>query len=147
MIVFDTTVLVYAVGDDHVLREAARRLVQGAERGEFQATTTVEAVQEFVHVRGRRRDRRDAAALGRAYAELLSPLLAASEQDLADGLRLYERHPDLGAFDAVLAAAAVRVGADALVSADRSFAALRSPTFVDLASPDVAGLVGDGLPP
>ena len=56
VIVLDTTVLVYAVGDDHELREPARRVVVTAvESGTAQATTTVEAIQEFVHVRARRR--------------------------------------------------------------------------------------------
>lgn len=144
MIVLDTTVLVYAVGDEHRLREAAQLLVRGIERGSIPATTTVEAIQELVHVRARRRDRRDASALGRAYAELLSPLLRPSEEDLARGLRLYERHAELGAFDAVLASAALRSGAEALVSADRSFAAVRKLPFVDLAAPDLADIVGAG---
>nr|MBA2294907.1 VapC toxin family PIN domain ribonuclease [Actinomycetota bacterium] len=46
MIVLDTTVLVYAVGDDHQLREPARAIVAAVESGDVQATTTVEAVQE-----------------------------------------------------------------------------------------------------
>lgn len=144
MIVLDTTVLVYAVGDERRLREAAQLLVRAIERGDVRATTTVEAIQELVHVRARRRDRRDAAALGGAYAELLSPLLRPSEEDLADGLRLYERHEGLGAFDAVLAAAALRAGAEALVSADGSFAAVRRLPFVDLAAPELGRLVGAG---
>ena len=32
------------------------------------ATTTIEVIQEFCHVRARRRDRTDAAALARSYA-------------------------------------------------------------------------------
>jgi predicted nucleic acid-binding protein len=137
VIVLDTTVLVYAVGDDHALREPARAIVDRVERGEVQATTTAEAIQEFVHVRARRRDRRDAAALGRAYAELLSPLLQASEDDLVQGLRLFERYEQLGAVDGVLAATALGAGADSLVSADRAFAGVRGLTFVDLGSPEL----------
>jgi len=137
MIVLDTTVLVYAVGDDHALREPARAIVDRVEGGSVKATTTVEAIQEFVHVRARRRDRRDATALGRAYAELLSPLLQVSEDDLVQGLRLFERNAPLGAFDAVLAATALGAGAESLVSADRSFAGVRGLTFVDLAAPEL----------
>lgn len=143
MIVLDTTVLVYAVGADHELREPARLIVGAVRDGRVRATTTIEAVQEFVHVRARRRDRADAAALGRAYADLLAPLLVTSEDDLAVGLRLYERYPELGAFDAVLAAASVRARAEALVSADGSFAAVRDLPFVDLAAPEILGLVGE----
>ncbi len=73
-------------------------------------------------MRARRRDRDDAARLTRDYLDLLAPLLVVGEDDLQDGLRLYARSDRLGAFDAVLAAAASRADADALVSADAAFA-------------------------
>lgn len=141
MIVFDTTVLVYAVGDDHALRDPARAIVQAVEEGAVQATTTVEAIQELVHVRARRRGRADAAALGRAYATLLSPLLQPSEESLLAGLRLFERDEALGAFDAVLAATAIAQKAEALVSADRAFAGVRGLRWVDLAGDELASLI------
>ena len=106
-----------------------------------QATTTVEAIQEFVHVRARRRSRADAAMLGRAYATLLSPLLQPSEEHLAAGLRLYERNEAVGAFDAVLAAAAIATNADALVSADRSFDGIRGLRWVDLGGSGLEALL------
>jgi len=134
VIVFDTTVLVYAKGAEHALLEPCRELILAADEGRIRATTTAEAIQEFVHVRARRRDRSDAADLGRAYADLLSPLLQVSERDLREGLRLFERHPAIGAFDAVLAAAAMAAGAAALVSADKAFAGVPGLTFVDPAS-------------
>ncbi len=141
MIVLDTTVLVYAVGDDHALRDPARAIVQAVEDGLIQATTTVEAIQELVHVRARRTGRADAAAVGRAYATLLSPLLQPSEESLLAGLRLFERDETLGAFDAVLAATAIEQKAEALVSADRAFAGVRGLRWVDLAGDELASLV------
>jgi uncharacterized protein len=140
VIVLDTTVLVYAVGDDHALRIPAHSLLAAAADGSLRATTTPEAIQEFAHVRARRRDRADAAALARNYADLLSPLLEVGETDLREGLRHFERAAGLGAFDAVLGAVAVRAGATALVSADRAFAAVPALTFVDLDGLDLAGL-------
>ena len=56
MIVLDTTVLVYAVGADHPLREPCQLLVRAIADGTILATTTIEVIQEFTHVRGRRRD-------------------------------------------------------------------------------------------
>lgn len=140
MIVLDTTVLVYATGGDHPLRAPCRELVAAIADAGVEATTSVEAIQEFVHVRARRRDRADAAALGRAFAELLSPLLAVGRDELQRGIELFERVESLGAFDAVLAAAAIAAGAKALVSADAAFG--RVP---DLAAvlPDRRGI--DGL--
>lgn len=124
MILVDTSVLVYAVGADHRLQAPCRRLIQLVADGTVSATTTVEATQEFVHVRARRRPRPDAAALGRAYATLFAPLAQPAAADLELGLELFERHSDLGAFDAVLAATAQRVGGGVLVSADGAFDAV-----------------------
>jgi predicted nucleic acid-binding protein len=122
MIVLDTTVLVYAKGSGHPLRGPCRELIAEIAGGSVEATTTVEAIQEFAHLRAQRRDREDAASLARDYAELLSPLLKIDRDVLSDGLTLFERVPALGAFDAVLAAGAIAAGAEALVSADRDFA-------------------------
>jgi len=61
VIVLDTTVLVYAKGAEHPLREPCRTIIQAAEGGRVRATTTAEAIQEFIQVRARCRDRADAA--------------------------------------------------------------------------------------
>jgi uncharacterized protein len=139
MIVLDTTVLAYAVGTDHPLKAPCQRLVYAIADGEVLATTTIEVIQEFTHVRGRRRDRKDAAELARDYIELLSPLLIVEEPDLREGLRLFEEHTGIGAFGAVLAAAAHAAGAGALVSADAGFAAMTSIRHV---VPDAEGVRG-----
>jgi predicted nucleic acid-binding protein len=137
VIVLDTTVLVYAVGADHPLRDPCRRLVAAIADGRIEASTTVEVIQEFAHVRARRRGREDAAALARDYVELLSPLVEVGRDDLLRGLDLFAVQDRLGAFDAVLAAATIAGGATALVSADRGFAAVPELTH---AVPDAAGV-------
>lgn len=70
---------------------------------EITATTTVETIQEFTHVRARRRGRADAVDLANDYVELLSPLLVVDDTDLREGLRLFVTSQRLGSFDAVLA--------------------------------------------
>ncbi len=137
MIVLDTTVLVYAKGTHHPFRDPCRELIAAITEGAVQATTSVEAIQEFVHVRARRRSRADAAATGRDYAELLAPLLEVTRDHLREGLDLFERNERLGAFDAVLAAAAAQSGAHSLVSTDAGFDDLAEiPRVV----PDAAGV-------
>jgi predicted nucleic acid-binding protein len=142
VIVLDTTVLVYATGGDHPLREPCRRLVEAVAGGVVRATTTVEVVQEFVHVRGRRRPRAEAAELGEAFADLLDPLLSVTAGDLRTGLRLFSDTPGLGAFDAVLAAAALSAGAEALLSADAAFARVASLASAVPDSAEVDRLLG-----
>ncbi len=121
MIVLDTTVLVYATGMEHEMRAPCRRLVEVITAGELPATTTVEVIQEYAHVRARRHGRTDAADDAGRFADLLTPLLVVTESVLRDALRLFAETNRLGSFDAVLAAAAVASGADALVSADAAF--------------------------
>jgi predicted nucleic acid-binding protein len=123
VILLDTTVLVYAVGSDHPLREPCRDVVAAIGRGELAATTTVEVIQEFAHVRARRRSRSDARTTATRFVELLSPLVEPNGDDLIAGLTLFERHDALGAFDGVLAATVLnRVELTGLMSADRAFA-------------------------
>ena len=57
MIILDTTILVYAIGGGHPLREPCRRVLRAHGDGLVTAATTVEVLQEFVHVFARRRDR------------------------------------------------------------------------------------------
>ncbi len=140
----DTTVLVYAVGADHPLRAPCRALVEAVDAGRVTATTIVEVVQEFAHVRARSRPRRDAATLARSYAELFSPLLPVERDDLTAGLTLFERAEALGPFDAVLAATALRHGADGLASADAGFARVRGLRHLDPADPGFAASLGSG---
>ncbi|MFT3851507.1 MAG: type II toxin-antitoxin system VapC family toxin [Ilumatobacteraceae bacterium] len=145
MILLDTTILVYAVGDEDRLRAPCRALVEAIGDGRVAATTTVEVIQEFTHVRARRRTRTDAAGIARRYADLLAPLVAVDGDDLARGLELFEQRPSLGAFDAVLAAVAQRrPHLTALASADRAFAGLDGVTHLDPATPDFRGRLGLG---
>jgi uncharacterized protein len=143
VIVVDTTVLVYAVGEQHPLAEPSRWLVAAVGDGRIPATTTAEVIQEFVHVRSRHRGRSDAVRAGRDYAELLSPLVAVERSTLERGLSIFERIPKLGAFDAVLAAAALETGADSLVSADAAFAEVPRLRFLELGSPALRELIAE----
>ncbi|MGI8462394.1 MAG: type II toxin-antitoxin system VapC family toxin [Solirubrobacterales bacterium] len=137
MIVLDTTVLVYAKGQDHPFQGPCGALIEAIADGRIEATTSTEVIQEFVHVRARRRDRRDAVSLGRGYAELLSPLISISAAQLSNGLAIFEREERPGPFDAVLAASAAAADATALVSADAGFG---NVDVIRHVVPDTAGV-------
>ena len=51
MILLDTTILVYAVGADHSLRDPCSQLLERVANGSIRATTTLEAIQEFTDIR------------------------------------------------------------------------------------------------
>jgi hypothetical protein len=141
VIVLDATVLVYALGGPHPLREASKRFFSALNHGRVRATTP-EVIQEFVHVRSRRFDRSEAVGRGRDFATLLAPLLTVGSLELETGFSLFESHPDLGAFDAVLAAAAIVTGAEALVSADQAFGSVLGLRWINPAAPALEKLLG-----
>ncbi len=133
MILLDTTILVYAVGVNHSLRSPCAQLLELVAEGSVRATTTLEVIQEFTHIRALRRTRADATALGRNYAIGLSPLAQPELEDLLGGLELFRRITSLGSFDAVLAETARRRGWS-LASADRAFARVAGLAHLDPAS-------------
>lgn len=133
MILLDTTVLVYAVGADHDLRLPCQRILEAHAAGTIEACTTVEVIQEFVHVRTRRRTRADAAALARHYLAALT-ILPTGSDDLERGLSLFVDFPSIGSFDAVLAAVALNRAVQALVSADHAFGTVTDLRWIDPAS-------------
>jgi uncharacterized protein len=134
LIVVDTTVLVYAVGAEHPLKEPCRNLISSRLDA---LTTTAGVIQEFVHVRSRRRPRSEAVGLALAYLNLFTPLLDVSEPAVRDAMDLLEEHQNLGAFDALLAATARMASCEALVTADRAFAAVADLTVI---FPDADGI-------
>jgi predicted nucleic acid-binding protein len=134
MILVDTTVLAYAVGGDHPLRDPCRRLLRAGRDGRAHLVTSVEVVQEFVDVHSRRRPREAAVSLARDYVTALN-ILTVSLDDLDLGLSLFTQHPELGAFDAVLAGLALNRNVEALVSADTAFRQVHDLHWVDPATP------------
>lgn len=141
MIVVDTPVLAYALGGEHALRAPSARLLEAVAGGTVEATTTVEVIQEFAHVRARRFPRAEAVRVARAFARLLAPLLPTSEDALERGLSIYERNSSLGSFDSVLAATAIVNGAQALLSADSAFAPVPELRHVIPGTPDFERLI------
>lgn len=147
LIVLDTSILVYATGVEHPLRAPCREIIASIADGSVEASTTPDVIQEFVHVRSRRMSRREAVALGRDLSALLDPLIVVDPAMLALGLRLYEETDALGAFDAVLCAAALSVSADAIVSADRTYAQVPGLMHRDPGSAGFAAWLQGPRPP
>lgn len=106
------------------------------------ASTTVWVIHELVHVRARRVDRADAIEQARQTHMLLRPLLQSTEDDLQHGLQMFGKYR-LGAFDAVLAATAMRERAT-LVSADTAFADVDGLRHLDPGSPTFVADLGIG---
>lgn len=141
MILVDTNVLVYAIGGAHELREPARRVIDGVQRGAIPGATIGAVYLEFLHVYSRRRSPAAAAAAIQDLITLLGlPIeLLASELVVAAGL--YERHTCLEAVDAALAAVSLRPEVEGLVTADRAFFDVPGVRVLDPRSPELARML------
>lgn len=140
MIVVDANVLLYVVGGEDPLRAPCRRLVRAQAEGRVELATTVRVLEEFAHVRSRRRSRENAALLARLFAETLT-IIESTVDDFDHGLDLFQTQQGLDTFDATLAAVALRLDAEALVSADRAFADVAGLRHVDPATPALDELI------
>jgi predicted nucleic acid-binding protein len=130
VILLDTSVLVYAVGIQHPLRDPCRRVLAAQRAGAIDAAVTVEIIQEFTYARTRRYPRADAVAIARDCAASLR-VLQATAADLDRGLDIFVAYPDLGMFDSIVAAVALNHGATALISTDGGFGSIVAPVGAD----------------
>ena len=137
MLLIDTNVLMYKSGAEHPLKEPCTQVMSLIAEGRLKAMTTPEAIQEFAHIYGRRRDRQSAAQRAVEFAEVLAPLRMTEAEHLEVGLALWQEHEELGAFDAVLAAVALDTKHATIVSADRAFGVVPGLTHV---YPDAEGI-------
>jgi predicted nucleic acid-binding protein len=135
LILLDTNILIYAVGSEHPLRAPCRRVLSAHAEGVIRCFVTIEVIQEFAHARARR-SRAEAVRLARFYTGFFRAEIT-GRLDLRAGLTLFEEHPNLGAFDSVLAGVALNREVEALVSADQAFGVIPHLPWVDPAGPEL----------
>ncbi|MBX3194230.1 MAG: type II toxin-antitoxin system VapC family toxin [Microbacteriaceae bacterium] len=134
-VLLDTSIGVYAIGDDDPRREPSRRLLTRAASGEFRAYASVEMIQELVHHRLRKTgDRQIAGAAGR-HLSATCTLLPFDREVLDLSLELIERLPTIRGRDAVHAATALAYGIERIASTDRAFDEVPGLTRVDPREP------------
>lgn len=117
----DANVFLYAIGGDNPHREACRAILSAAGRGTLEAVTDSEVLQEILHVRSRRVNVRDGAAAVRAAAAIVADVLPVTRADVPVACDLLERHPTLGARDAMHVAVMTNARLTLIVSVDRDF--------------------------
>jgi uncharacterized protein len=137
----DTSVIVHATGATHPLREPCREIVRLSGEGRLTAETSVETVQELVHVLLRRHRNRPAAV---AQAQAVGRLCEVHDfvrADLDDAMTLYREHPALDMRDAVYAATALNRGLRHLISTDRAFQGVPGLAWVDPADREAVAVL------
>lgn len=124
MILIDANVFMYAVGAEHPNKQPSIDFLARVARGELQASTDAEVLQEILHryrALNRWADGRRAYDLVRSIIPVIIPITS----KITDAARmLLDTHTDLAARDALHAAVCRHEGAEAWCSYDRDFDAI-----------------------
>ncbi|MDQ4032002.1 MAG: type II toxin-antitoxin system VapC family toxin [Actinomycetota bacterium] len=116
----DTSVIVYAGGEEHAQREPCRTVLRNIAEGSLEATTSTEVVQEILHrfARGRRQV---GGRMARSVLDLFDQMLPIERATIADAVSRYENHPQLSARNALHVATCVQLGIQEVISVDTGF--------------------------
>lgn len=120
-LLLDSSVAIYALGDDDPRRELCRNLLERAAEGEFRLYASTEMIQEVVHHRLRKTGNRGHATADARDITAACTTLAFDREILDLSLDLIERIPNLRGRDAVHAATAIAYGIGRIASTDRAF--------------------------
>jgi predicted nucleic acid-binding protein len=121
----DTSVLMYAAGADHPMREPCGRVMRAIDDGRLEAVTSAEVVQEILHrfLAVRRPD--IAQALARSTLDTFAPVLPITHALMRRVPDLAARYPALAARDLVHVATCIHEGIVEILSTDRGFDGVR----------------------
>jgi len=119
----DTSVIMYAGGAEHPLRQPCSDVLRRIVAGDLDAVTSTEVVQEILHRFSRGR-RPIGARMARDVLELFGDLVAVDRAIMVDALRQYEQSPGVSSRDAVHVATCRMHGIDRIVSVDTGFDAV-----------------------
>ena len=127
----DSNIFLYATGAEHPCREPCRALLLAMGAGTVAGETSVEVLQEVVHVRARRSgSRRDARALAERAGRACT-VHSFEPEDLERALEIFVAGDSLPMRDAVHAAVALRRGSELIASADKDFDRIPDVVRVD----------------
>jgi uncharacterized protein len=117
----DTTVLMYAAGSEHPLRDPCRQIVDSIGRGTIDATTSIEVIQEILHRGISIRKAAGSIDLATRTMDLFAPVLPISHALMRRVPDLARRYPNLDSRDVVHVATCVHEGITQIISADKEF--------------------------
>jgi predicted nucleic acid-binding protein len=127
----DTSVLMYAAGGEHPLREPCRVIVDRISEGDLDAVTSVEVVQEILHRYRSIRQPEGGATLATKTMDLFAPVLPITHGLMRRVPPLAQRYPRLAARDLVHLATCIHEGIEEIVTTDRGFDAVREVRRID----------------
>ncbi len=117
----DTSILIYAAGGEHPLRDPCQRIVDAISDRSVDAVTSAEVIHEILH-RAVAMRRADAGIqLANQAMDLFAPVLPITHALMRRVPDLVARYPAIDARDAVHVATCIHEGIGEIVSADRGY--------------------------
>ena len=124
-------VFLYAMGGEHELRAPCVAVLRLIEKGELDAVTSAEVIQEVLHVVSRRRGTGAATQAGTAVMALMPQVLPVGAPEMTKTIERLQRHPHAPIRDLVHAATAICAGISQIASADADFDVIVGISRVD----------------
>ncbi len=121
----DTSVIMYAAGREHPMRDACVRIMHAIDERTIEATTSTEVVQEVLH-RFLSINRPDIArSLASSTLDTFAPVLPITHALMRRVPDLAARYPSLAARDLIHVATCIHEGITEILSTDRGFDAVQ----------------------
>jgi predicted nucleic acid-binding protein len=130
-IFLDTSVVMYAAGTDHPLREPCAAALRAAVVNSVPLVTSAEVLQEILHRYFSIGRPGVGEAVFHSTRELCTRVLSIEEVDAVRALQLLLEHPSLSPRDAVHCATAERAGIERVLSTDADFDSVKTLTRID----------------
>jgi uncharacterized protein len=127
----DTNVFLLAVGKDSPQRQACLDVLDAASRGDLEAVTSSEVLQEILHVRARRGSLDEALQLASEASQLVAETLPVRGDDVLSACTTLAKHAKIDVRDAIHVAVMKAGRIHTIISTDTDFDAIREIRRID----------------
>ena len=127
----DTNVFVYAIGQPSPFKQPCAEILRAIAGRKIQSATSVEVLQEILHIYSRRNRRAEAVELARTFGGQVTHLLPITQAVFTHALTIHSRFPQLTAKDSLHTATIYHFGLTHILSADHHFDGLPGITRID----------------
>ncbi len=117
----DSNVAIYAAGGEHPYREASRKILVQAHRGEIELIISVEILQEILHIYASRNEPARGIGVAERLMKTARRVWPVEEADMVRAMEIMRRQAGVGARDAVHAAVMLNHDVADILSADADF--------------------------
>ena len=120
-IFIDANIVVYAVGVPHPLKDPCAEILRAIAQHTVHSVTSVEVLQEILHLYTRRGRRRDEVDLCREFSRMVDEVLPVTPVDFDLALVLHASSDRMAARDSLHAATMLNSGITQILSVDPHF--------------------------